>query len=155
MSDVSETFCIISGWYHADPWWWRYISLMFDTYIISETSDNNPILTRLIAGQNFTEQSPREDVESYKREMIGWLVNIEPITVAAQSKTWTVFDRSNAGIVGSNTTQGMDVCVRLLCVCVVLCVGSGLATGWSPVQGILLTVYRLGDWKSGQGPQGL
>jgi hypothetical protein len=24
---------------------------------------------------------------------------------------------------------GMDVCVRLFCVCVVLCVGSGLATG--------------------------
>jgi hypothetical protein len=41
----------------------------------------------------------------------------------------TVFARSNTGIVGSNRTQGMDVCVRLLCVCVVLCVGSGLATG--------------------------
>jgi hypothetical protein len=25
--------------------------------------------------------------------------------------------------------DGMDVCVRLFCVCVVLCVGSGLATG--------------------------
>jgi hypothetical protein len=28
----------------------------------------------------------------------------------------------------------MDVCVRLFCVCVVLCVGSGLATGWSLFQ---------------------
>jgi hypothetical protein len=36
----------------------------------------------------------------------------------------TVFARWNAVIVGSNPTQGMDVCV-----CVVLCVGSGLATG--------------------------
>jgi hypothetical protein len=35
-------------------------------------------------------------------------------------------DRSEAGIVGSNPTQGTDVCVRLFCVCVVLCVGSGL-----------------------------
>jgi hypothetical protein len=35
--------------------------------------------------------------------------------------------RSNAGIVGSNPTQGMDV--RLFCVHVVLCVGRGLATG--------------------------
>jgi hypothetical protein len=26
------------------------------------------------------------------------------------------------------------ICVRLFCVCVVLCVGRGLATGWSPVQ---------------------
>jgi hypothetical protein len=41
----------------------------------------------------------------------------------------TVFSRSNARIVGSNTTPGMDDCVRLFCVCVVLCVGSGLATG--------------------------
>jgi hypothetical protein len=63
--------------------------------------------------------------------------------------------RSNAGIVGSNPTRGMDVCVRLFCVCAVLCVGSGLTTGWSPVQGVLRTVYGLWNWKSGQGPQGL
>jgi hypothetical protein len=34
-----------------------------------------------------------------------------PITVAARSKSWNVFARSNAGIVGWNPTQGMDVCV--------------------------------------------
>jgi hypothetical protein len=33
----------------------------------------------------------------------------------------------------------MDVYVRLFCVCVVVCVGRGLATGWSLVQGS----YRL------------
>jgi hypothetical protein len=76
-----------------------------------------------------------------------------PITVAARSKAWTVFARSNTGIVGSNLTRGMDVCVRVFCVFVVLCVGSGLATGWSPVKGVLPTVYRLRNWKSGQGPQ--
>jgi hypothetical protein len=32
-----------------------------------------------------------------------------PITVAARSKAWTVFARSDAGIVGSNPAQGMDV----------------------------------------------
>jgi hypothetical protein len=32
-----------------------------------------------------------------------------------------VFIRSNTGIVGSNPTQGMDVYLRLLCVCVVRC----------------------------------
>jgi hypothetical protein len=32
--------------------------------------------------------------------------------------------------------------VRLFCVCVVVCVGSGLAKGWSPVQGVLPTVCR-------------
>jgi hypothetical protein len=37
---------------------------------------------------------------------------------------------SNAGIVSSNPTQGMDVCVCVFfCVCVIQCVGSGLATG--------------------------
>jgi hypothetical protein len=38
-----------------------------------------------------------------------------PITVAARSKTWIVFARSNTRIVGSNPTRGMDVCVRLFC----------------------------------------
>jgi hypothetical protein len=66
-----------------------------------------------------------------------------PITVAAQSKAWTVFARSKAGIVDSNSTQGMDVCVHLFRVYVVLCVGSGLAAGWSPVQGVLPTVYSV------------
>jgi hypothetical protein len=64
------------------------------------------------------------------------------VTVAARSKAWTVFDRSNTGILGSNPTQGMDVCVRLFCVCVVLCVESGITTDWSLVQGVLPTVYR-------------
>jgi hypothetical protein len=40
----------------------------------------------------------------------------EPITVAARSTSWTALARPNAGIVGSNPTRGMDVCVRLLCV---------------------------------------
>jgi hypothetical protein len=63
-----------------------------------------------------------------------------PITVAARSKAGIVFARSNAGIVGSNPTQGLDVCVRLFCICVVLCVGSGLEMGWSSVQGVLPTI---------------
>jgi hypothetical protein len=52
-----------------------------------------------------------------------------PVTVAAQSKASIVFAHWNAGIVVSNPTQVMDVCVRLFSVCVALCVGSGLATG--------------------------
>jgi hypothetical protein len=32
-----------------------------------------------------------------------------PVTVAERSKAWTVFARSEAGIVYSNPTQGMDV----------------------------------------------
>jgi hypothetical protein len=37
--------------------------------------------------------------------------NYLPITVAARTKAGIVFARSNDGIVGSNTTEGMDVCV--------------------------------------------
>jgi hypothetical protein len=52
-----------------------------------------------------------------------WLTNFKPITVAARSKAWTVFARSNAGIVGSYPTQGMDVCiVCVYSVFVVFCV---------------------------------
>jgi hypothetical protein len=39
-----------------------------------------------------------------------------PITMAALSRVSTVFAPSNVWIVGSNLTQGMEVCVRLLCV---------------------------------------
>jgi hypothetical protein len=78
--------------------------------------------------------------ESYTE--LNWLrVSIQlPITVATLSKAWNVFPRSNTGIVDSNPTKSTDVCLPLVCVCVVLCVGSGLATGWSPVQGVLPTV---------------
>jgi hypothetical protein len=75
---------------------------------------------------------------------------LSPIAVSARSKAWTVFLRLNPAIVGSNPTRGMDVCVCLFCVCVVLCVGSGLATDWSPVQAVLLTVYRLRNWKAAE-----
>jgi hypothetical protein len=75
----------------------------------------------------------------------------KPITVAARSKAWNVFVRSNPGIMGSNPTRGMDVCVRLFCVCDVLCASSVLATGWSPAQGVLPTVYRIKKLKNGQG----
>jgi hypothetical protein len=47
-------------------------------------------------------------------------MSIEPVTVAARSKAWTVFARSDAAIVGSNTTHGMDVWsvyVFILCLC--------------------------------------
>jgi hypothetical protein len=64
-----------------------------------------------------------------------------------RSKTWTVFARSNTGILVSNSTRGMDIFLRFFCVCVVLCVASGLATSWSPVKGVLSTVHRLRNCK--------
>jgi hypothetical protein len=44
----------------------------------------------------------------------------EPVTVAERSKAYTVFACSEAGILGSNPTQGMDiwyVYVFILCLC--------------------------------------
>jgi hypothetical protein len=46
----------------------------------------------------------------------------------------TVTACSNTGIVGSNLSRFMDVCSRLFCVCVVLCICRGIATGWSPYK---------------------
>jgi hypothetical protein len=73
-----------------------------------------------------------------------------PIPVAAPSKAWTVFTLSTSGIVGSNPTQAMDTYVRLYYVCIVLCVGSGLWTGWSLVQGVLPIVYKIKKLKNTQ-----
>jgi hypothetical protein len=68
----------------------------------------------------------------------------KPTTGVTRSKAWTVFALSKAGIVGSNPTQGMDVCVRLFCLCVVLCVGRR-----SPTD--LVQDYET-EKKNGQGP---
>jgi hypothetical protein len=46
---------------------------------------------------------------------------------ASRSKASTDLALSNAWFVGSNPIRGTDVSVCLFCVCVALCVGSGLA----------------------------
>jgi hypothetical protein len=58
-----------------------------------------------------------------------------PLTVAARSKALIVFTRSNAGIVGSNPPQGMNVCV-------VVYIGTGFATGLSLMLKVLASVYK-------------
>jgi hypothetical protein len=47
------------------------------------------------------------------------MMNDELDKVLKEAIVACVFARSNTGIVGSNHTEGMDVC--LCCVCVVLC----------------------------------
>jgi hypothetical protein len=49
-------------------------------------------------------------------------IPVMPITVVERSEAWRVFARSNTGVVCSNLTQGIDVCVRLFCVWFVLCI---------------------------------
>jgi hypothetical protein len=46
------------------------------------------------------------------------------------------------------------LCAFILCLYTVLCVGIGLASGWHPVRGVLLTVYRIKKLKNDQGPKG-
>jgi hypothetical protein len=43
-------------------------------------------------------------------------------------KARTISARANTEVLGLDPTRSMDVCVRLFCVRVVLCVDSGLAT---------------------------
>jgi hypothetical protein len=116
------------------PWWW------------SGELNTQLTLTRRQGYQYLQCRIVRKFLGSY-------IINL-PITVAVRSKVWTVFTHSNTRIVGSNPTQGMDVCA-FICICVVLRVGSGLATGRSPAQGVLPTVYWLSNWKNSQGPQEL
>jgi hypothetical protein len=118
--------------------------------IVQTGSGDHPVSYRTGTGGRF----PREEID---RDMLmttylhlvlsltirGSIHSFPLITVAARSKAWTVFLRSNAAIVGSNPTRGMDVCVRLFCVCVVLRVRTGLGTGWSPFQGVLPIMFRI------------
>jgi hypothetical protein len=74
-----------------------------------------------------------------------------PITVDALSKAWTVFALSNTG---SWVRIPLEAWMSLgvFCVYVVLCIGRSLATGWSPVQGILPCI-GLGDLKAAKAEQ--
>jgi hypothetical protein len=77
-----------------------------------------------------------------------------PNAVVALSKVRTAFAFSNTGVVGSNPTLGMDVCMRLLCLCIVLCVGSGLAMAVPPSKESYRLCIGLRNRKDGQGPKG-
>jgi hypothetical protein len=48
---------------------------------------------------------------SVLQEIFLFVTCAESVTVAARFKAWTIFVRCNAGIVGSNPIQYMDVCV--------------------------------------------
>jgi hypothetical protein len=69
------------------------------------------------------------------------------ITMAARSKTWTVFASSNTGVVGSNPARGMGFSVCVYSVFVLSCIDSGLASCWSPVQWVLPTLHRIRELK--------
>jgi hypothetical protein len=74
-----------------------------------------------------------------------------PITVTARSRAWTVSACSNIGVVGSNLTRHGCLSVFILCLCCSVC-SLRPCKGWSCVQGVLQTVHRIRNRKSGQGP---
>jgi restriction endonuclease S subunit len=104
---------------------WIYIYIYIYRYKYTFFSDNYFVLKVL---------NDKHKGTSFLLAIICGIGNKRPSSVAARSKAWTVFALSNARIVGSNPTQGMDVCAFILCV------GSSLASGWLLVQGVLPSV---------------
>jgi hypothetical protein len=75
--------------------------------------------------------------------------------VAAWPKAWTVFAISNAGIVGSNPTQGMDfciVCIHSFVVLFCLYVGA-FRPADPPAKESYWLCIESRNWKSSQGPE--
>jgi hypothetical protein len=80
----------------------------------------------------------------------------KPVMVAKQSKAWTVFTCQTlwswVRIPLRAWMFGVYMC--LFCLCAVLCLGRGLATSWSLVQGVLPIVNRSGNWKEARAHKG-
>jgi hypothetical protein len=79
------------------------------------------------------------------------LYTYRPFTVAARATAWTVFARSNVGIVGSNPNWGMDICVRLFCLRCSVQVAA-LRRTHPPSKESYRLCIGLRNWKSVQGP---
>jgi hypothetical protein len=79
-----------------------------------------------------------------------------PPTVAERSKAWIVsFARTLWSWVRMPLRAWMfGLYMRLFCVCVVLCLGRGLATSSSVVQGVFPIVNRSGNWKEARAHKG-
>jgi hypothetical protein len=77
-----------------------------------------------------------------------------PIRVAARSKAWTLFARSDAGIVGLNPTRGMDVCVCVYSVFVLSCVQVEALrrADHSSKESYRLCEKKIRYWRRDQGP---
>jgi hypothetical protein len=133
------------------PWRWQVCSLIWNTCprvtemhpvplelfsTISLLLFLGPTWRRPICGSEmfpFGTQCPMTYRTKYNQSPLQW----------PRGLRHTLLLRSSTGIVGSNPSRKSDVSAFFLCARVVLCIGSGLAWGWSPVQGVLPIVYRL------------
>jgi hypothetical protein len=106
------------------------------TVSISQLISNFDIEIRFIWWQDFLGCIHMFQGVTNKQEIWMKLMQHPPVTVVEQSKACTVFVRSEAGIVGSNPTQGMDGDIYV-CVCGFFFM---FVTSWSPAQGVLPNV---------------
>jgi hypothetical protein len=82
---------------------------------------NNLAIMLMIVQKAYKNRFHEHKISQYFTLKYGLYNYTKTITVAAPSKVRTLFANSNAGIVGSNPTQGMDVFVRLFCLCSSVC----------------------------------
>jgi hypothetical protein len=83
---------------------------------------------------------------SYSFHTEFYSINVKGRRSQSRSKAWIVFASSDAGVVDSNPTQGMDICcvyAFILCLACPVFFGSGLGTDWSLVQGVLPSVKMI------------
>jgi predicted DNA-binding ribbon-helix-helix protein len=112
-----------------------------------EYSSRNPFSIRIIervaiatSVSSFLLTGFRDQTEC--RVTLNFVQQVKTIAEAQTNRMGKVLDKiadhSDRAVQGmnSNLTQGMDICVRVYSVFA----GSGLTTGWSPVQGSLQTV---------------
>jgi hypothetical protein len=86
-----------------------------------------------------SDQIQQDERAGYVRtEHFSRYISHRPISVTTRSNACPVFYHSNTGIMGSNSTRGTGV----FSVFLLPYVGTGLATGLSPSQGILPNVYK-------------
>jgi hypothetical protein len=79
--------------------------------------------------------------ESHAKYLLAWPVYGPTNKAKIYKKIPVTAIRNNKPIVSSNPIRGMVVCIYS--VCIALCVDRGFAMGWSPVQGVLSTVYSM------------
>jgi hypothetical protein len=84
--------------------------------------ENDNLLKLLLIATNSKQRLiERQIIKTY-------ILFLAPVTVAERSRACTVFARLEAGTMGSNPIQGMDVWCLCMCVFLCLCIGRGLVT---------------------------
>jgi hypothetical protein len=112
--DTDLCFVNLLRWTHS--WYWNVRAKLW--------------VRSCVCGEIYPSPAPESSSPSQTRTCMGTFTP-EPSSPARTLGSWFRIPLE----------AGMSV--RVYFVCVVLCVSSGLATGWSRIQGALPTVYRI------------